>query len=45
MKRFHPFTLRTLSPGTSIRYSTGVTNRAMSVLDTNPPMITHASGE
>jgi hypothetical protein len=26
-------------------FNTGVTNRAMNVLETNPPMITHASGE
>ena len=26
-------------------YNTGVTNRAIRVLDTSPPMITHASGE
>jgi len=31
--------------GASSLYSTGVTNRAISVLDTKPPMITHASGE
>jgi hypothetical protein len=33
------------SAGASNLYSTGVTNRAISVLDTSPPMITHASGE
>jgi hypothetical protein len=33
------------SAGASSLYNTGVTNRAISVLDTSPPMITHASGE
>ena len=36
---------RSSSAGASNLYSTGVTNRAISVLDTSPPMITHASGE
>lgn len=31
--------------GANFRYNTGVTSRAISVLDTNPPMMTHASGE
>jgi len=31
--------------GASSLYMTGVTRRAMSVLLTNPPMMTHASGE
>jgi hypothetical protein len=33
------------SGGASSLYMTGVTRRAMSVLLTNPPMMTHASGE
>lgn len=50
----HPIAGTTPVPGTtaassigpaSSLYSTGVTNRAMNVLDTSPPMITHARGE
>ena len=33
------------SDGASSVYITGVTNLASNVLDTNPPMITHANGE
>jgi hypothetical protein len=37
-------TTSSIGPASSL-YNTGVTNRAMNVLDTSPPTITHASGE